>query len=242
MKICVAQTQPVTGDIQRNIDSHKKIIDVAVSQGADLIIFPELSLTGYEPTLASDLATNQDDKRFEVLQQTSDKCRITIGAGVPTKNGAGTSISMILFQPDASSMVYSKKYLHADEYPFFVSGQNLTDLNICNTPIALAICYEISIGEHTDNALQNGAKIYIASVAKFTSGIEKALKTLSETAKKYAVTVMMSNCVGFSDGGECGGKSSLWNDKGELMAQLDASHEGIIMIDTATGELIKKTI
>jgi len=239
MKICVAQTQPVTGDIQSNIDGHKKMIDVATSHGADVIIFPELSLTGYEPSLARALATNQDDKRFEGLQQISDNCQITIGAGVPTKNESGTSISMILFQPRASKLVYSKKYLHADEFPFFVSGQNLTNLSICNTTIALAICYEISVGEHTDNALKGGARVYIASVAKSTSGIDKALKTLSETGNKYSVTVMMSNCVGYSDGSQWGGKSSVWNNKGELMGQLDAYNEGIIIIDTETQELIK---
>jgi predicted amidohydrolase len=49
MKVCVAQTRPVTADIQRNIEHHKRLIDTAVPHHPDLIIFPELSLTGYEP-------------------------------------------------------------------------------------------------------------------------------------------------------------------------------------------------
>ena len=69
MKICVAQTRPVKGDIQSNIDNHKKLIDLAVSFGADKVIFPELSLTGYEPHLAKELATNQDDCRFSMLSR-----------------------------------------------------------------------------------------------------------------------------------------------------------------------------
>ncbi len=85
MKICVAQTKPVKGDIQRNIENHKKLIDMAASHGADIIIFPELSLTGYEPTLAKELATTQDDSRFDDFQQISDRRQITIGIGVPTK-------------------------------------------------------------------------------------------------------------------------------------------------------------
>ncbi len=52
MKICVAQTRPVKGDIQGNIENHIKLIDLAVLNGADTIIFPELSITGYEPELA----------------------------------------------------------------------------------------------------------------------------------------------------------------------------------------------
>ena len=69
MKICVAQTRPIKGDIQSNIDNHKKLIDLAVSYGADTVIFPELSLTGYEPELSKKLATNKDDSRFDDFQK-----------------------------------------------------------------------------------------------------------------------------------------------------------------------------
>ena len=45
MKICVAQTKPVKGDIEANIHSHEKLIEMAVSVGTDFITFPELSIT-----------------------------------------------------------------------------------------------------------------------------------------------------------------------------------------------------
>ncbi len=59
MKICVAQTKPVKGNILKNINHHKTLIDTAISHGVDTIVFPELSLTGYEPELTEDLATTQ---------------------------------------------------------------------------------------------------------------------------------------------------------------------------------------
>ena len=61
MKIAVAQARPVKGDIQANISNHLKLIEQASLEGADAVFFPELSLTGYEPTLAKELAGNQDD-------------------------------------------------------------------------------------------------------------------------------------------------------------------------------------
>jgi len=57
--------RPLKGDIQSNIKNHKILIDLAVYNGADTIIFPELSLTGYEPELAKKLATTPDDSRFD---------------------------------------------------------------------------------------------------------------------------------------------------------------------------------
>ena len=143
MKICVAQTRPVKGDIQRNIEDHKKLIDLAVSNGAGLVIFPELSLTGYEPKLAKELATHQDDGRFDDFQKISNTERITIGVGVPTKNNTGISISMVLFQPHEARQTYAKRYLHPDEEEFFISGQNFPVLRVNKTKIALAICYEL---------------------------------------------------------------------------------------------------
>ena len=56
MRIAVAQTKPVKGDMQHNVDQHKKLIAVAIANKADLVIFPELSITGYEPALAKDLS------------------------------------------------------------------------------------------------------------------------------------------------------------------------------------------
>ena len=47
MKICLAQTNPKVGDLKKNIENHVEIISGAKVQGAELVVFPELSLTGY---------------------------------------------------------------------------------------------------------------------------------------------------------------------------------------------------
>jgi predicted amidohydrolase len=242
MKICVAQTRPIKGDIKRNIATHKKLIDLAVFQGADTVIFPELSLTGYEPELSKELATNPDDSRFDDFQMIADTKQITIGVGVPTKNQTGICISMLLFQPYKARQTYSKKYLHSDEEEFFISGQNHTGLIDNKTKIALAICYELSVSEHSENAFKSGAEFYIASVAKSVNQVDKAIESLSGIATKYSMTVLMSNCVGQSGGMECGGKTSILNNKGLLVGQLDDTNEGVVMIDTDTQEIIKETI
>ncbi len=242
MKICGAQTKPVTGNIQANIERHLLFIDRALSSGADAIIFSELSLTGYEPSLAKELSTRADDQRFEVFQRISDTCKVSIGVGVPTDNGNHVSISMILFQPNKPPLVYSKKYLHPDEDEFFVPGANFPSLRINDTSIGIAICYELSIPEHFSAARESGAEIYIASVAKFAKGVENAAKTLSDIAIKHSIPVLMVNAVGIADNGICTGNSSIWNSKGQLAGQLGSSTEGLIVYDTVSEETIVKTI
>jgi predicted amidohydrolase len=242
MKICAAQTRPVKGDIESNIANHKKIIDLAVANGAGTIIFPELSITGYEPELAKELATDQYDSRFDDFQTISDSKKITIAIGVPVKSKSGICISMVIFQPHKARELYSKKYLHADEEPYFISGQNTMGLLGDKPGIAFAICYELSIPEHSENAFKAGAGIYIASVAKTASGVEKAVETLSDIASKYSMPVLFSNCVGHCDNFESAGKTSIWNNKGLLAGQLDDTNEGILIVDTETQEIIEKLL
>ena len=241
MKICVAQPKPVKADIQSNIANHKRLMELAYSHGAEAVFFPELSLTGYEPALSQELASTPDDHRFGDFQRIADTRQVLIGVGVPTRNHQGVCISMVIFQPRQSRQVYSKKYLHPDEEAFFVAGRSSTGLIGRKTNLALAICYELSIPEHAEGAFKSGAEIYVASVAKSTKGVEQASRRLSEIAKSYAMTVLMSNCIGPCGGIDCAGQSSIWNSQGLLIGHLNGSNEGILMIDTQTQEIFAST-
>jgi len=241
MKAGVAQIQPLKGDIEGNLVKHVTIADQAVKHGADIVIFPELSLTGYEPKLARSLAIRANDKRFSVLQQLSDDTKIVIGVGAPVPAEMGICISMIIFQPLQKPLVYSKKYLHPDEEDYFVHGENFPILKVKDTSIAFSICYELSVAEHAANAFAQGAEVYMASVAKSFKGINAATKRLSDIARKYSSTVLMANAIGKSDDFTCVGKTSAWNSRGELLAHLDDQHEGIIIVSQDEQTAMKKT-
>ena len=234
MKISIAQTRPVTSEVRANIAGHLKLIEQAAADRAELIVFPELSLTGYEPTLAKDLAADPHDPRFDCFQSASDAHDIVIAAGMPTPHDDGVRISLLLFQPGRPRSVYSKTYLHADEEPFFLPGRSSPELQIGETIIALAICYEITIAEHLQSALQLRPDVYVASVAKMENGIPKALDRLAHIAQTHAMPVLMSNAVGIADGGRCAGTSSAWNRRGELIGQLHDNDEGLLTVDIGT--------
>mgnify|MGYP000459941557 CR=1 FL=1 len=229
MKICLAQIASVKGDIAANIANHKKLINQAVKESADLVIFPELSLTGYEPDLAIDLAIHLNDNRLDCFQEISNTENIIIGVGAPLKAEQGIYISLILFQPQQARNSYSKQYLHEDEEPFFVCGPQASGVLNTEPPIALAICYEISIPAHAEGASQHGASIYISSVAKTPSGVKKAHQRVSEIASEHGMTVFMSNCVGPCDGDIGGGQSGIWNEHGELVDVLGDQDEGFLI-------------
>lgn len=202
-----------------------------MAQGVELIVFPELSLTGYEPSLAQQLAVQADDPRLDIFQTRSNAGRIAIGVGAPTRHAWGVCISTVLFQPGQPRQVLSKKHLHPDELPFFAPGQGALGILCIRPRVALAICYELSVPEHAEEAHRNGATVYLASVAKSESGMENARARLAELAAHYSMTVLMANCIGPCDDFVAAGNSCIANNKGEWIGQLDHSAEGLLIVD-----------
>ena len=74
----------------------------------------------------------------------------------------------------------------------------------------------------------------MASVLNAVNGIDSDIEKLSKIASKNRMLTFMANYIGKSGGYECAGKSSIWNSKGELIAQLDNRTESILACDTQT--------
>lgn len=235
MKIGIVQLKPLKGDIEGNLNKHLKLIDAALEKQPDLLMFPELSLTGYEPELAKDLATNSNDNRLTPLQEISDKYNIILCVGIPTRNNDELFISMIIFRPNKERVTYSKQYLYPTEKGIFTAGHTPYIISYDEeNRIAPAICYELSNTEHIDYARKMNATVYMASVLNSVNGVDADIEKLSKIASTNQMTTFMANYIGESGGYECAGKSSIWNSKGELIAQFDDKTEGILIYDTQT--------
>jgi len=242
MKISVAQIKPINGDIAANISNHLNLINLAASSGAELIVFPELSLTGYVPEIAKDSAIEINDSRLSDFQKASDEHKIIVAVGAPTNSVNDIYISLILFSPNKQPEVYSKQYLYGHEHDYFKAGTTAVILEKKEVKIAPAICYELSVPEHSKQAHLAGAHVYMCSVAKTINDMEKTDRVLPNIAKNYNMVVLMSNCVGSSDAYNWVGYSSIWNKNGKLMDRLDTQLEGLILYDLLTEESELKTV
>lgn len=235
MKICAAQLAPEAGKVDQNTITHLALIDQAVALGANLIFFPELSLTSYEPTLAGELAFDADDTRLDIFQKRTEAHGITIGVGIPLRAAAGTHISMVLFRSRRERMVYSKQRLHADEQPFFAGGTEQAYIPQNGHVLAPAICYESLQQGHADTAASGGADIYLASVAKSARGVDAAYQHYPKIAQQHFAGVLMANAIGPCDTFVSAGRSAAWNGEGRLLASLDERTEGLVWMDTSDG-------
>jgi predicted amidohydrolase len=133
MTIAAAQTIPNDGNIEANISDHCRLAEAAAKEGAQLILFPEMSLTGYQRERAGELAFFEHDARLQRLRNVATNRAITIVAGAPIRMVSGLHIGAFIIAPGKSVSVYTKQYLHDGEAAFFTtSSGNDAQIKIAN--------------------------------------------------------------------------------------------------------------
>jgi predicted amidohydrolase len=234
MILCAAQIQSKNGDLAGNIQKHVRCINQAVDNGADLILFPELSLTSYEPMTAHRYPLSADTNSLQVFQEVADQKGITICVGAPSEEREGLNISMFIYRPKKTSLSYSKQFLHEDEKLYFTEGSGPIQFGLGPYYMAPAICYESLLEDHAKQFSDSNLSVYLASVSKPENGVKKAKNHYPIVAKKYGFAVLMSNAIGPADNLLAAGQSAYWNKNGDLLTSLNSVNESLLIIDTVT--------
>ncbi len=233
MKIAAAQTKPADGNIAANISAHCRMAALAAENGARLIVFPEMSLTGYQRELAAGLSFTMHDPRLGEIKSLAADRRIIIAAGAPVSIDGQLHIGTFILQPDNSTLLYTKQFLHAGEEAFFTPNDKYNPTpELEHHKISFAICADITNPQHAANAHSTGADIYVAGLFYTPGGITEAYQQLSGYASKYGMNVLMANYTGGSYKYEAAGQSAFWNREGKLAAQLIEGTEGLLIVDT----------
>lgn len=232
MKIASAQTSPKRGDIESNLKDHYDLIEKAAENQVNLIAFPEMSITGYERDKASSMAFSESDLRLNTLRQMSvdNKMFIIVGAPILIKNNL--FIGSFIIKPDSSISIYTKQYLHSGEEEFFQSSFDFNPMvEYENEKISFAICADIDNPLHAESAGKRNTTIYVSSIFFSPNGIPNAYNSLSDYSKKFGINILMANYTGQSWGCDSGGKSGFWDKKGNLIANMNSSDSGLLIIE-----------
>ncbi|KAF2342700.1 carbon-nitrogen hydrolase family protein [Flavobacterium tistrianum] len=243
MILAAAQTKPKRGNIASNLLDHYRLIELAAQNGAQLIAFPEMSITGYERENALEMAFAEDDYRIDHLKDLATDNNIVIIAGAPILIENQLFIGEYIIAPNDLVSIYTKQFLHEGEDGFFQSSfDNNPMVTIENQNIAFAICADIDNPKHPENAAKNNADIYVASIFFSPNGIPNAYRDLQNYAEKHKMNVLMSNFSGESWGSPSAGQSAFWNTKGELVAQMNDSDSGLLIVEKQNDNWISKII
>ena len=231
MKIGLAQIKSSTGDIDRNISHHLYVLDHLGAGDLDLVMFPELSLSNYNPDIANSVAMEPNDIRLNPFQEFADRTGISVGVGIPLRSTNKPLISIIVFFPNRIKTIIYKSYLHEDELPYFSASSMPVSVLDMSRRVAVAICYEINVDAHIESAAAKGMDVYLASVAKTAVGIDEAREKMLVRASKYNIPVLVANSVGTCEGKEAGGGSMVIGADGTVICSLDYKEEAVLIYD-----------
>lgn len=229
--IATAQLNTYLGKTTANIEKHLEFIETAVNHNAQLILFPELSLTGYCRDEAISLYFIPNDKRLNSLQHSAIKTKMWVVCGAPIKIKEQLYIGAFVISPEGNIDFYTKQYLHTGEDLVYSSSFNNNPIiKIDDIQASLGICYDIENEEHVRSARVVGSNLYLASIFYSAQSMEHAHNLLGRYAQENKMTVLMSNYCGRHWGLESGGGSAAWNATGELMVSLSMQKEEIAFV------------
>jgi predicted amidohydrolase len=241
--IAVAQTCPVKGDVRANLEEHVRLARVAAAEGAQVVAFPELSLTGYELGLANVLAFSQDDSRLSSLLDAASSHSLILIVGAPVWLGLRLHIGAFILYPDCTTELYTKHHLGAfppsascdgtvppAEATVFQPGDRNPLLRFGGNIAAVAVCADIGRLSHPQQAADRGATTYLASMFVIPSELEGEIARLSRYAAQHSMMVALANFGSPSGGLASAGRSAIWSETGELLVQLGASGAGVAVV------------
>ncbi len=223
-----AQVAARPGRLAESVEAHLRLAEQAADEGAALVVFPELSLTGYRDTLTAGDAIEPGDPALEPLADLARRRGITIVAGAPLAAGRGLMIGSIIFRADGMRGTYTKRYLHESETAVFAPGDGGPLLGVNGTPVGLAICAEVNHPAHFPDTVASGARVYAASSFLSPRGYEKDFLRLTTCTSTLRVPALMAN---FADTPELesAGGTAAWDDAGRLLAAAPRRGECIVL-------------
>ncbi len=254
-RIALAQINPALGDVEKNIKKHINFIDRAIKKKADLIVFPELSLTGYTlKDLNAEVAVNPyTSDLLKPLKEKSKKISIICG-GVEEDDNYGLFNAAFYISGGKVEFthrkVYPPDYGMFEEIRYFSRGKSA---EICDTEfgkVGILVCEDLWHMSLPLIQALNGAKIIITIACSPTrlelntkSKILKNYEINSEHHRSYArllsLYVVFCNRVGYEDGVNFWGGSEIVDPFGQITAAAKLFDEDLV-IDEIDYDKIKR--
>lgn len=228
--IALAQLPISKAAIEENLQTHLAYIERAAVLGANVVAFPELSLTGYELSLLNKLAMPSHDKTFAALTAAAVATNTVVIAGCPLHNPNGKPyIAAVICFPNGEHTFYLKQLLHEGEDVYCAPGHESGLINVNGTRIALAVCADFTHPNHSAIAAAQQADVYLASALISPGGYANDAELLAAIAQRHQLPVLLANHVSTTGGWQTCGNSGGWNAAGELTVKANVTQHSLVL-------------
>ena len=258
MKICLAQINPTIGAFKQNVGKICKSINTAREKGADLVIFPEMSVVGYPPKDLLELSGFVDSNLKALEEVKNSVTGISAIVGFVDRNVAQRGKALY----NAAAHIKNRKIVSRhyksllptydvfDEDRYFEPTHDISIAKISGRKFGISICEDVWGADvvwpgtihHKDPVecmVRQGAEIIInISASPFTIGKQDVrLKMLTGHAKRNKVPIVFVNQIGGNDDLVFDGNSLVINKEGIVVGRASGFKEDLLMVEFKGSDL-----
>ncbi|SIM51282.1 carbon-nitrogen hydrolase family protein [Micromonospora cremea] len=236
LTVAAGQATCTALDIPANVAIAADLVRRAADQGADLLVLPELFLTGYElPEITADPETytlNSTDPRLDPLAAVCHETRTAVVAGAPTRNPESGRLhisALVLGLDGRFAAHYDKQHTTPSERAAgFSPGTSGCTLTLDGWRLGLGICWDSGFPEHARAAALDGCHAYLVG-AMFGrgSGAHQRATVFPARALDNTSYVLLANHSGPSGPYHGCGQSAVWNPDGTLLVDAGTADPGL---------------
>ncbi len=238
LRVVMAQLDFLVGDIPGNT---RAVIEAAQraheEHGADVVVFPELCLTGYPPEdlllrPSLDLRVNE---ALETLRQASLAPAIVVGA--PLRQGGLLYNAAVVIDEGVITGSYFKRfppnYQVFDEKRYFAEGRDTLVMSIRGVPVGITVCEDLWSDDPVEDAAAAGAQlIFNLNASPYDIDKQARRKALLERkSRENRVSIVYVNLVGGQDELVFDGGSMVFDHSGHLDVEVPQFEEGLFPVD-----------
>ncbi len=232
--------------VAANVATHVGFVERARAEGARFVLFPELSLTGYELDALAAAASpghpgpwlTDHDARLQPLQEACIRTGTTVVVGAPWREPDLTPrLASLVIGPDGTIRPVFKTHLHGAEGKLFVAGAGPGVITVDGWRIALAVCADAAHPSHAAAAADAQADVYAVS-ALYTRGEELRLGLhMGARSMDHRLFGLLANLGGETPLGTSCGLSGAWGPDGASVVQVKGVGTEIVMAELELSRL-----
>lgn len=224
LKVAAAQPVCVAHDVHANAVAHAEVIR---SAQARIVVFPELSLTGYE--LDADAVSPRDAALLPIVDACAETGAVAL-VGAPVEDATGESyIATLCVTDGGADVVYRKSFLGGDESTRFTPGSGSTAFDVDGWRVGVGICRDTGIDEHIADTAALDVDAYVAGLVHRPDELDVQEKRAVRIARSCGAYVAIASFAGPTGGGydRTAGVSSIWAPDGTPLARAGTEPGGI---------------
>ena len=244
IKVAIAVFNARVGHTRENLDKAVINIEQAAAAGAEVICFPEMSITGYSnhPDIALQ-AEPIPGPSVETLVTLSQKNNVLILAGLAEKGDNGSIFaSHVALAPEGLLGVYRKLHIAPTEQAMYTAGEDIPLFNYQGVTFGIQLCYDAHFPElSTRMAVQGAEVIFVPHASPRGQAIDKHqswMRHLPARAYDNSLFVIACNQTGDNKKGlYFPGNAVVIGPSGHILKEWTSGEEALYTFDLKTDEL-----